>query len=95
MMRFVLVTYDIENDRRRTKIHKILEGYGSAVQYSVFECFISDEEYDEMRLRLQRLLDANHPDDSVRYYVLCRTCVERVEIDGNRDFEIHSPFVIS
>jgi len=95
MMRFVLVTYDIENDRRRTKIHKLLEGYGSAVQYSVFECFISDEEYAEMRLRLQRLLDVNHPEDSVRYYVLCRTCVERVEIDGNRDFEIHSPFVIS
>jgi CRISPR-associated protein Cas2 len=95
MMQFVLVTYDIENDRRRTKIHKILEGYGSAVQFSVFECFISDEEYAEMRRQLQRLLDANHPEDSVRYYVLCRTCVERVDIDGNRDFEIHSPFVIS
>ncbi len=94
-MQFVLVTYDIENDRRRTKIHKILEGYGSAVQFSVFECFVSDEEYAEMRRQLQRLLDANHPEDSVRYYVLCRTCVERVEIDGNRDFEIHSPFVIS
>ncbi len=94
-MQFVLVTYDIENDRRRTKIHKILEGYGSAVQFSVFECFVSDEEYAEMRRQLQRLLDANHPEDSVRYYVLCRTCVERVDIDGNRDFEIHSPFVIS
>jgi CRISPR-associated protein Cas2 len=95
MMRFILVTYDIEDDRRRTKIHKLLEGYGSAVQFSVFECFISEEEYAEMRMRLQRLLDTNHPEDSVRYYVLCRVCVERVEIDGNRDFDIQSPFVIS
>ena len=36
-MQFILVTYDIENDRRRTKIHKLLEGYGLAVQYNVFE----------------------------------------------------------
>jgi len=43
-MPFILVTYDIENDRRRTKIHKVLEGYGISVQYSVFECFLSDED---------------------------------------------------
>ena len=94
-MQFILVTYDIENDRRRTKIHKLLEGYGSAVQYSVFECFISDDDYAEMRTRLQKLLDPKHPIDSVRYYVLCRNCVERVNVAGNRDFVIESPFIIS
>lgn len=94
-MQFVLVTYDIENDRRRTKIHKILEGYGSAVQFSVFECLVSDEDYAEMRMRLKKMLDVKHPDDSIRYYVLCRNCVERVDVDGNRDFEIQSPFIIS
>lgn len=94
-MQFVLVTYDIENDRRRTKIHKILEGYGSAVQFSVFECFVSDEDYAEMRMRLQKMLDVKHPNDSIRYYVLCRNCVERVDVDGNRNFEIQSPFIIS
>jgi CRISPR-associated protein Cas2 len=95
MMQFVLVTYDIENDRRRTRIHKVLEGYGSAVQYSVFECFISDEDYAQMRLRLKKMLDTKHPDDSIRYYVLCRSCVESVDVDGNRDFEIQSPFIIT
>ena len=95
MMQFILVTYDIENDQRRTKIHKLLEGYGSAVQYSVFECFISEEDYAKMRQRLQKLLDPKHPVDTVRYYVLCRNCVERVDIDGNRDFDIESPFIIS
>ena len=95
MMQFILVTYDIENDRRRTKIHKLLEGYGTSVQFSVFECFISEDDYAQLRRRLQKLLDVKHPMDSVRYYVLCRGCVERVDIDGKRDFEIHSPFVIS
>ncbi|HWR31085.1 MAG TPA: CRISPR-associated endonuclease Cas2, partial [Negativicutes bacterium] len=92
---FILVTYDIENDRRRTKIHKVLEGFGSAVQFSVFECFVSEDDYALMRMRLQKLLDPNHPLDSIRYYVLCRGCVERVDIDGNRHFEIQSPFIIS
>lgn len=35
-----LVAYDIADDRRRTRIAKILERYGDRVQYSVFivEC---------------------------------------------------------
>jgi len=95
MMRFILVTYDIENDRRRTKIHKVLKGYGTAVQYSVFECFISEDDFEILRYRLQKLLDPNHPDDSIRYYFLCRSCIEKVEIDGNRSFDVASPFIIS
>ena len=95
MMRFILVTYDIESDRRRTKIHKVLKGYGTAVQYSVFECFISEDDFETLHYRLQQLLDPNHPDDSIRYYFLCRACVEKVEIDGNRSFDVTSPFVIS
>lgn len=94
-MQFILVTYDIENDRRRTKIHKLLEGYGTAVQFSVFECFISEEDYARLRMRMQKLLDPKHPLDSVRYYLLCRDCIERVDVDGNRIFEVHSPFIIS
>lgn len=94
-MRFILVTYDIENDRRRTKIHKVLKGYGTAVQYSVFECFISENDFETLRYRLQQLLDPNHLDDSIRYYFLCRSCVEKVEIDGNRSFDVASPFIIS
>ncbi|MCF8382789.1 MAG: CRISPR-associated endonuclease Cas2 [Chlorobium sp.] len=94
-MQFILVTYDIENDRRRTKIHKVLEGYGISVQYSVFECFLSDEDYASLRQRLQSLMDAKHPLDSIRYYRLCRNCVETVDVDGNRSFEIASPFIIS
>lgn len=31
-----LVAYDIVDDRRRTKIAKVLESYGDRIQYSVF-----------------------------------------------------------
>ena len=94
-MHFILVTYDIENDRRRTKIHKILSNFGSPVQYSVFECFISEEDFEELRRKLKMQMDPKHPDDSIRYYRLCRSCVEKVEIDGNRDFNIEGPFIIT
>lgn len=94
-MQFILVTYDIENDRRRTKIHKILSDFGTAVQYSVFECFISEEDFGELREKLKKQMDPEHPEDSIRYYTLCRSCVEKVKIDGNRDFRIEGPFIIS
>ncbi len=94
-MHFILVTYDIESDRRRTKIHKILSDFGTAVQYSVFECFISEEDFGNLRRKLQKQMDPKHPADSIRYYLLCRSCVEKVEIDGNRDFRIEGPFIIS
>ena len=35
---YVVVSYDITNDRRRLKVMKTLEGFGERVQYSVFEC---------------------------------------------------------
>lgn len=94
-MRFILVTYDIENDRRRTKIHKILSNFGSSVQYSVFECFISEKDFEELRKKLSKQMDPKHPEDSIRYYTLCRSCVEKVHVDGNKGFNIEAPFIIT
>lgn len=34
--RRTIIAYDIQNDRRRTKVAKTLESYGDRVQYSVF-----------------------------------------------------------
>jgi CRISPR-associated protein Cas2 len=51
---FVLVCYDISEDKRRTKIHKILKSYGEWKQYSVFHCDVTDTQYARMRQRLSR-----------------------------------------
>ncbi|MBF0585473.1 CRISPR-associated endonuclease Cas2 [Prosthecochloris sp. N3] len=93
-MHFVLVTYDIQNDRRRTRIHKILTGFGRAVQYSVFECFLSDDDVLLLRRKLQQHMDPKHAEDSIRYYFLCRSCVEKIIVDGHQDLEIDAPFTI-
>ncbi len=76
-----IIAYDISHDRRRTKVHKILSGFGHWTQYSLFECYLSEKEYLQLRQRLDRLLDHEH--DSVRFYALCGACRERAETVGS------------
>ena len=40
-----LVTYDVSDDKRRTKIFKTLYAYGDHAQYSVFICELNAREY--------------------------------------------------
>ncbi|MDE0077690.1 MAG: CRISPR-associated endonuclease Cas2 [Caldilineaceae bacterium] len=70
---FVLVSYDVADDRRRGKIARALQDFGGErVQYSVFECYLTARN----RARLQeRLANVIHPDeDSIRIYRLCDQC---------------------
>ncbi len=56
MRRFYLVSYDIPDDRRRTRIFKLLRGWGERVQYSVFCCQLNPRErlrlVDELKSRM-------------------------------------------
>jgi len=94
-MTFIVIAYDIENDRRRTKIHRVLKDYGKHVQYSLFECLLSAADLQKLRKKLQRLLDPTHPKDSIRYYTLCQSCVTHIETDGADTFEAGTDFYIS
>ena len=78
---FYLIAYDIPSDKRRTKVHKVLSGYGHWTQYSIFECYLSDKQYLQLRQRLEQHLDAAQ--DSVRFYLLCRSCLGKVETIGS------------
>jgi len=76
-----VVAYDIPSDRRRTKVHKILSGFGEWTQYSLFELFLSEKERILLISKLQPVLDPK--EDSVRFYPLCAACVRRVETIGS------------
>ena len=39
-----MIAYDISEDRIRYRVAKILENYGTRVQYSVFECKLREQE---------------------------------------------------
>ena len=90
---FVVVVYDIAEDRRRLKLMKLLEGYGRRVQESVFECDLEVKDYRKMMQRLQRLISPRT--DNVRCYHLCSADVKQIEtlgigrpVERRREFEI-------
>ena len=75
-----VIAYDIPDDKRRTKVHKLLSGFGKWTQFSLFECFLSKKELVLLRSKLAEHLEAAQ--DSVRFYPLCANCVSRVETVG-------------
>ena len=77
---FTIISYDIVDDKRRTKVAKLLEGYGTRVQYSVFECDLSQQEIRTIGRELHGLIDLNT--DSVRCYRLNEATVQRITIYG-------------
>jgi len=80
---FVVISYDIQDDKRRTKIHKCLKSYGQWVQFSVFECEMGKADYLRLRDRLDRIM-VKAAGDSVRFYFLCERCVVTVERIGGQ-----------
>jgi CRISPR-associated protein Cas2 len=75
---FVLVVYDISNDKRRTKLHDALLDYGTPVQYSVFECALDDKGMERMKRAVHKVIRPRA--DRVRFYYLCASCVARTEV---------------
>jgi len=74
---FVVVAYDIPDDRRRQRLHHVLEGFGTPVQYSVFECLLDEKGLARMKKAVTRTIRPRL--DHVRYYYLCAACQKRIE----------------
>ncbi len=77
---FYVVAYDIPDDRRRAKLARLLERYGERVQYSVFEMYLTGEEWVRLWRQVRRLLVED--EDQVRVYRLCNGCRKGVEVWG-------------
>jgi len=76
---FYVIAYDISDDRRRTKVHKVLSGFGRWTQYSLFECHLTPRQMVMLREKLDRHLKE---EDSVRIYPLCADCMAKVDTVG-------------
>jgi CRISPR-associated protein Cas2 len=77
---FLVVCYDIPSNRQRLKVMKTLEGFGTRVQYSVFECNLKPKEIDDLRRKLKKLIVE---EDSLRIYFLGAEDVKRIERMGD------------
>lgn len=77
---FYLLTYDISDDRRRTKIARELEAVAERVQHSVFEAHLMPAELEKLVKRTLKHLKKE--EDSLRVYVLCQSCRGKIKTWG-------------
>ena len=82
-MGLYLISYDISKTKLRNQLAKLLEGYGSRVQYSVFECELDKERYQSLYRKLcKAALDQDT--DSIRIYPICAKCEGQSVVLGNQ-----------
>lgn len=72
---FIVVSYDIPVDQRRTRLHRTLKNFGTRVQYSVFECVLDTKDFTRLQSTVK---DVIRRDDKVCYYSLCEACAKRI-----------------
>jgi CRISPR-associated protein Cas2 len=82
---FYLIIYDLPDNKaankRRTRLHKLLSGYGTWTQYSVFECFLSAVQFAKLQVQVEKLIKPD--EDAVRIYVLDAGSVKRTIAYGS------------
>lgn len=62
---FILIIYDITDNKKRNKFAKFLQGYGNRVQKSAFEARISRKKYTQLLSKVPAYVAK---EDSVRIY---------------------------
>lgn len=77
---FIVVSYDIVDDKRRRNVSNFLLDYGTRVQKSVFECVVDEYRYIEIKQRIEQIIDME--DDSVRFYSICERCKDKIGVIG-------------
>ncbi len=82
---FYLIIYDLPDskaaNKRRNRLHKLLSGYGTWTQFSVFECFLTAIQFAKLQTQLEKLIQPQ--EDSVRIYVLDAGAIRRTMTYGS------------
>ena len=94
----ILVAYDVATDtaagrRRLRQVAQVCKDYGQRVQKSVFECTVSDMQYETLCHRLLKCI--NKEEDSLRLYRLIGPKERYVEVYGiDRFVDFRGPLVV-
>lgn len=94
----ILVAYDVatetpEGQRRLRQVARVCLDFGQRVQKSVFECSVSEMQYEKLRQRLLKRIDEE--EDSLRIYRLQMPKEQFIEHYGvRRGVDFHGPLVV-
>ena len=81
---FYMITYDIGDEKRLQKVHRFLKNYGTGVQKSIFECWLTEKELQKVINWLENFI--NKEEDRVRIYRLCEFCRKNAIWSGMIEF---------
>jgi CRISPR-associated protein Cas2 len=71
---YILLTYDIQKTKSRTKVATLLEGFGTRVNFSVFELDIKKKKLDKLLANIESLCAK---EDSIRVYAFSQDTIEK------------------
>jgi len=95
---FVVVSYDVKTEniagkRRLRRVAKVCKDYGQRVQFSVFECIVSPDEWVLLKSKL--LAEIKPEEDSLRFYFLGSNWKQRVEhVGAKKTVDLEGPLII-
>ena len=71
----ILISYDIKNDKLRTKFSKYIKRFGYRVQYSVYEITNSERMLNNIKLEIKNNFEKKFSDeDSVFIFKTSKSC---------------------
>ncbi len=94
----VVVSYDVKIEniagkRRLRRVAKVCKDYGQRVQFSVFECIVSPDEWVVLKSKL--LNEIKPEEDSLRFYFLGSNWKRRVEhIGAKKTVDLEGPLIV-
>ena len=86
--KFVVIAYDITSSKRRNKVMKILDKAGSRINFSVFECMLTDLQFKRVRKEIMDVIDTT--EDKVIFYPICLKCYSKLiyQLPSAPSFEV-------
>lgn len=78
--KFYLLTYDIADPKRLSRIARAMTAIGERVQDSVFEAWLNAAEMEKLQKKVKKIM--KEKEDSLRLYSLCEPCKEKIQWFG-------------
>ena len=57
MRHWHLISYDVRDPKRLRRVAKLLEGYGTRLQYSVFRCRLDELTLEKLHWELNKIME--------------------------------------
>ena len=89
---FIIVVYDITDNKRRTKMFKAMKNFGTPIQFSAFECILNEKGFQEIQEVIRKIISRDK--DKVRLYLLCNNCRNTITNVGTGQVTKERPVII-